>query len=158
VKDLFTYPEAKRDCLLARFAEFHENVVENLSSKDYLTNQEAKEHILNLPSKHCSTSGAFSRTPSLNTSQMPSLRRMETRTRTRRKGLAPLPIRTERSLTGIVSTHLALHSVRYGHSVKSLKHREIEMVPQRRLPSKKSLTLAVPTLPNRSSTPAHLLT
>jgi hypothetical protein len=61
VKDLFTCQEAKSDFLLAWFAESHDNVVENLSSKDHLTYHEAKERILNLPSNHRSTYGASSK-------------------------------------------------------------------------------------------------
>jgi hypothetical protein len=61
VKDLFTCQEVKRDFLLAWFAESHDNVVENLSSKDHLTYHEAKERILNLPSNHRSPSGASSK-------------------------------------------------------------------------------------------------
>jgi hypothetical protein len=41
-KDFFTYQEAKKDVLLAWFAEFLDNVVENLSSKDNRTYHEAK--------------------------------------------------------------------------------------------------------------------
>jgi hypothetical protein len=43
------------------FAESHDNVVETLSSTDYLNYHEAKEHILNLPSNHRSPSGASSK-------------------------------------------------------------------------------------------------
>jgi hypothetical protein len=61
VKDLFACQEVKRDFLLAWFAECHDNVVENLSSKDHLTYHKAKERILNLPSKYRSPSGASSK-------------------------------------------------------------------------------------------------
>jgi hypothetical protein len=61
VKDLFAYQEAKRDFLQAWFAESHDNIVENLSSKDHHTYYEAKERILNLPSNHRSPSGASSK-------------------------------------------------------------------------------------------------
>jgi hypothetical protein len=61
VKDLFACQEANRDFLLAWFAESHDNVVENLSSKVYLSYHEAKERILILPSNHCSPSGACSK-------------------------------------------------------------------------------------------------
>jgi hypothetical protein len=61
--------------------------VENLSSKDHITYYEAKERILNLPSNHRSPSELFLRTPSLNTTLMWSLRRMDRRTRRRRKDL-----------------------------------------------------------------------
>jgi hypothetical protein len=61
VKELFACQEVKMDFLLAWFAESHDNVVENLSSKDYLTDHEAKERFLNLPSNHHSPSGAFSK-------------------------------------------------------------------------------------------------
>jgi hypothetical protein len=61
VKDLFACQEAKRDFLLAWFAESHDNVVENLSSKDHLTYHETKEGILNLPSNHRAPSGASSK-------------------------------------------------------------------------------------------------
>jgi hypothetical protein len=57
VKDLSSCQEAKRDFLLAWFAESHDNVVENLPSKDHLTYHEAKERILNLPSNYRSPSG-----------------------------------------------------------------------------------------------------
>jgi hypothetical protein len=60
VKDLFTCQEAKRNFLQTWFAEFHDNVMENLASKDYLTYHEAKESNLNLPSNHRSPSGASS--------------------------------------------------------------------------------------------------
>jgi hypothetical protein len=73
VKDLFACQEAKRDFLLAWFAESHDNVVENISSKDHLTYHEAKEHILNLPSNHWFSLRSFRRTPSLNTRLTPSL-------------------------------------------------------------------------------------
>jgi hypothetical protein len=43
------------------FAESHDNVVEQLSSKDHLTYHEAKEHVLNLPSNHRSPTGASSK-------------------------------------------------------------------------------------------------
>jgi hypothetical protein len=52
VKDLFACQEAKSDFLLAWFAESHDNVVENLFSKDHLTYHEANEGILTLPSNH----------------------------------------------------------------------------------------------------------
>jgi hypothetical protein len=58
VKDLFACQAAKRDFLLAWFAESHDNVVANLSSNDHLTYHEAMERILNLPSNHCSPCGA----------------------------------------------------------------------------------------------------
>jgi hypothetical protein len=61
VKDLFTCQEAKRDFLFAWFAESDDNIVKNLLSKDHLTNHEAKEHILNLPSNHCSPCGGSSK-------------------------------------------------------------------------------------------------
>jgi hypothetical protein len=61
VKDLFACQEAKRDFLLAWFAESHDNVVENLSSKDHVTYHEAMKRILNLPSNHRSPSGASSK-------------------------------------------------------------------------------------------------
>jgi hypothetical protein len=43
VKDLFACQDAKSDFLLAWFAESHDNVVENLLSKDLLTYDDAKE-------------------------------------------------------------------------------------------------------------------
>jgi hypothetical protein len=46
---------------LTWIAESQDNVVENLSSNDYLTYHEAKEGILNFPSNHCSSSGASSK-------------------------------------------------------------------------------------------------
>jgi hypothetical protein len=61
VKNLFACQEAKKDFLLAWFTESHDNVVEKLLSKDHLTDHEAKEHILNLPFKHRSPSGASSK-------------------------------------------------------------------------------------------------
>jgi hypothetical protein len=61
VKDLFACQEAKRDFLLVWFAESHDNVVENLSSKEHLTYQEAKERILNLAANHRFPSGASSK-------------------------------------------------------------------------------------------------
>jgi hypothetical protein len=61
VKDLFACQEAKRDFLLAWFAESHDNVVENLSSKDHLTYHEVKERILTLHSNNPSLSGASSK-------------------------------------------------------------------------------------------------
>jgi hypothetical protein len=61
VKDLLAYQEAKRDFLLAWFAESHDTVVENRSSNDHLTYHNAKEHLLNLPSNHSSPSGASSK-------------------------------------------------------------------------------------------------
>jgi hypothetical protein len=60
VNDLFACQEAKKDFLLVLFAKSHDNVVENLSSKDHLTYHEAKERILNLTSNHRSTSRASS--------------------------------------------------------------------------------------------------
>jgi hypothetical protein len=60
LKDLFTCQEVKRDFLLAWFAESHDNVVENLSSKVYPTYYEAKDHSLNLPSNHHSPSRSSS--------------------------------------------------------------------------------------------------
>jgi hypothetical protein len=74
VKDVFACQEAKRDCLLAWFAESHDNVVENLLSKDHLTYHEATERILNLPSNHRSPFGASSKTPCVNTRLTPALR------------------------------------------------------------------------------------
>jgi CRISPR/Cas system-associated protein Cas10 (large subunit of type III CRISPR-Cas system) len=61
MRDLFAYKEAKRDFLLAWFAESHDNVVENLASKPHLTYHKAKERILNLTSNHRSLSGASSK-------------------------------------------------------------------------------------------------
>jgi hypothetical protein len=70
----------KRDFLLAWFAESHDNVVENLSSKDTLTYHEAKEHILNLPPTIVLPLELHPRTPSLNMRLTPMfLRRMERR-------------------------------------------------------------------------------
>jgi hypothetical protein len=60
-KDLFACQEAKRDFLLVCFTESYNNVVETLSSKDHLTYQDVKEHILNLPTNHRSLSGASSK-------------------------------------------------------------------------------------------------
>jgi hypothetical protein len=61
VKDLFTCQQAKRYFQLAWFAESHDNIVGNLSSKDHLTYRDAKEHILNLPSNHRSPSETSSK-------------------------------------------------------------------------------------------------
>jgi hypothetical protein len=61
-KDLFPCQEAIRSFLLAWFPEFHDTVVEKLSSKDHLNYHEAIERILNLPSNHRSPSGAASMT------------------------------------------------------------------------------------------------
>jgi hypothetical protein len=61
MKDLFACEEAKKDLLLLWLAKSHDIVVENLSSKDYLTYYEAKKCILNLPSTHHSPSGASSK-------------------------------------------------------------------------------------------------
>jgi hypothetical protein len=61
LKDLFVCHEANMDFLLAWFAKSHDNVVENLSSKDHLTYHEVKERILNLHSNHHSPSGASSK-------------------------------------------------------------------------------------------------
>jgi hypothetical protein len=61
VKDLFACQEAKRDFLLAWSAESHDNVVENLSSKDHLTYHEAKERILNIPPNYRSPSEVSSK-------------------------------------------------------------------------------------------------
>jgi hypothetical protein len=61
VKDLFGCQEAKRDLPLAWFAESHDNVGDNLLSKDHLTYHEAKERILNLRSNHPSPSRATSK-------------------------------------------------------------------------------------------------
>jgi hypothetical protein len=61
VKDSLACQEAKRDFLLAWFTESHDNVVENLYSKDHLTYHEVKERILNLPSNYRSSSGASSK-------------------------------------------------------------------------------------------------
>jgi hypothetical protein len=62
VKNLFACQKAKRECLLAWFTESHDNVVDNVSSKDYFSYHEAKEHILNLRSNHRSPLGASSKT------------------------------------------------------------------------------------------------
>jgi hypothetical protein len=61
LKDVFACQEAKRDFLLAWFAEFHDNIVENLLSKDNLTYYKAKERTLNLPSNHYSPCRASSK-------------------------------------------------------------------------------------------------
>jgi hypothetical protein len=58
VKDLFARQEANTDFLLAWVAKSHDNVVENISSKDHLTYHEAREFILTLPSNYGSPTGA----------------------------------------------------------------------------------------------------
>jgi hypothetical protein len=142
VKDLFTCQEAKRDFSLAWFAESHDNVVENLyHQKTTLPATRQRTHILNLLSNHRSPSGASSKNSKPQHEANASLRRIERRTTRRRKGLPPLPIRVVRSVTDVVSTHQVLRLVIYRHSVKSLKHGEIEMVPNWWLPSRKLLTL-----------------
>jgi hypothetical protein len=60
MKGLCTCQEVKWDCRLAWVTEFHDNIVENLSSNDTLTNQDAKVHILNLHSNHCLATEASS--------------------------------------------------------------------------------------------------
>jgi hypothetical protein len=52
-----------RDFLLAWFADSRDNVVENSSSQETLTYDEAKEHILNLPSNHQCLPVASSKNP-----------------------------------------------------------------------------------------------
>jgi hypothetical protein len=61
VKNLVTYQEVKRDFHLAWFADFQSIVVDKLPSNDTLTYYEAKEHILNLYSNHCTLSRASSK-------------------------------------------------------------------------------------------------
>jgi hypothetical protein len=61
VKDLFTCQEAKTDFLLGWVPKSHDNVVENLSSKDHLTIHEAKDGSLNPASNYRSPSGASSK-------------------------------------------------------------------------------------------------
>jgi hypothetical protein len=61
VKDLFPCQETKRDFLLVWFAESHDNIVENVLSKDHLTDHEAKDRIVSLHSNHGSPSGAPSK-------------------------------------------------------------------------------------------------
>jgi hypothetical protein len=66
---------------------------------------------------------------------------MERRTRKRRKGLSSFPIQAVRSVTDVVRSHQGLRPVIYGHSVMSLKLREIQMVLKWPLPARKSLKL-----------------
>jgi hypothetical protein len=58
---LFTCQEMKWNCLLVWFAISKDIVVENLLFNDPLTYNKVKEHILKLPSDHCSLSGASSK-------------------------------------------------------------------------------------------------
>jgi hypothetical protein len=61
VKDLFACQEAKSHFLQAYLAESHDNIVENLWSKDNLTYHDAKEHVLNHCHNHHSSTGATSK-------------------------------------------------------------------------------------------------
>jgi hypothetical protein len=158
VKDLIAYQEVKRDFLLAWFAEFYDNEVENLSSKDHLTYHEAKERILNLPptiglpSEHSSKNSK----PQHEANAITSSNGRKDKKKKKASFSSSNP--GSKKCNCVISTYQALRPVIYGHSIMSLKHREIEMVPKWRLPSRNSLSLYVPTFPNGYSTPAHLLT
>jgi hypothetical protein len=133
--------EMKTNFLLAWFAKSYDNGVENLSSKDYLTYHKAKVGILNLPSNYRSPFGASSKNSKPQHEANAVSSSNEQNDQKKKKGSSSCLIQAIRSVTGIVSTHQALHRVVYGYSVKSLKVREIAMVPKWRLPSSKLFTL-----------------
>jgi hypothetical protein len=140
-KDLFTCQETKRDFLLEWFAESPDHVVENLSSNDHLTYDEAKERIVNFLSNHHSPSGAASKNSKPHHEAKDFSSSNGKTDKKKKTGSSSGSNWGVRSVTGIISTPQALRPVIYGYSVKSLKLREIEMVPKRQLPSRKSLIL-----------------
>jgi hypothetical protein len=62
-KAKFAYQEKTRGYHLGCFAESHDNIVETLSSKDTLTYNETKNHILNLSPTYHSFSEVLSKNP-----------------------------------------------------------------------------------------------
>jgi hypothetical protein len=92
MKDLLACQEATRDWFLAWFTKFHDNVVENLWSKDHLIYHEEKERILNLPSNHWSLSGPLSNDSKPQPEAILILRPMVIIMRRSRKGRAPLQL------------------------------------------------------------------
>jgi hypothetical protein len=130
MKDLSTYQDVKRDFLLAWFAKPHDNVVENLSSKDHLTYHKAKKRILNLISNYRSPSGDSSKNS--NPQQVANAISSSNRKKGEqiKKGSSSSYNQFVRSVTDITSPYQVLCLVTFGYRIKSLKLAVIEMVPK----------------------------
>jgi hypothetical protein len=133
--------EVKQDFLLVWFAEFHDNVVDNLSSKDHLTYHDAKEHIQNVPSNHRSPSGASFKNSkpqheanAVSSSNGKKDKKKKTGSSTSSSSGGKECNWCRKHLTGTASGHIWIQC-------KDLKARRDTMVPKWRLLSRKSLTL-----------------
>jgi hypothetical protein len=148
----------EKGIFLVSFAESHDNVVDNLSSKDHLTYQKAKERIMILPTNYRSPSGASSRKskPQYEANAVSSSNGKKDKKTNKRSSSSSFSCSK-------VCNWCRKHSQRTGSSyiwthcqeVKSQRDRNgTEMAGA----VQKSLPLYGPIRPNGSSTPAHRLT